>query len=213
MGVRVIGDDKRIIVGVQPIAGRIEGEGGGESTLSFRPVTEQRIVDGTDNDGEPDVDGQAGFTDPESIAGADSGSSGDAPYGYTRTGRKRNRPVGSGSRGTSTRSTSKTTDSIASMLFVVHSVAGSMFKLPFLKIPKDGCKEIADAIVEVTELYDVPLNEKTMAWANLAGVMAKVYVFDGKAENMPSIATIFEKVEKKQPSQMPSFMTGTGRAN
>lgn len=76
-----------------------------------------------------------------------------------------------------------------------------------LKIPKDGCKELAAAIMDVTELYEVPLlNEKGLAWANLAGVMAKVYIFDGKTVQAGPVAV---PRENRGTVAMPDFMTGS----
>lgn len=202
MGIRVIGVD----LGV---TGRIQqspsGDGVTEPTISFKPVGEQYVIDEPNNDGESNPDGTGEFIDPASIASGDSGSSSGG------TGKRRGRKPGSRNKsggGASRASTSKTTDSIAAMLFTIHSVASAIVKVPALKIPKAGCQELAAALMEVTELYEIPLlSEKGMAWANLAAVATKVYIFDGKA-------TVVKGTDRvhivSEPVVVPEWMKSAG---
>ena len=98
------------------------------------------------------------------------------------------------------------------MLFTIHSVAGSLLKIPAVQIPKSSCNDLAEAIMQVTELYEIPLlDEKGMAWANLAAVACKVYIFNGAAtvvKNEDNVTVISD------PLPMPAWMVnGSGKAN
>lgn len=210
MGVRIIGDKRSIVGGVQRPTRRISIADATGKPIVFAAVGSEHETDGDDSESQPDVDGSAGFVDPASAAS--TGGNGDSPFGYTKSGRRRNKPVGSSTRST-TRNTSKTTDSISAMLYTIHSVAGSLLKMPMLHITRSGSDELAQAILDVTELYDVPLlSEKGMAWANLAAVAAKVYVFSPapKSESRSN----GPQDTAKQPIPMPSFMSnGSGKPN
>lgn len=211
MGVRIIGTKSDATIRIQSTAGGDGSTETGERVQNFVAIGEQHTTNEPDNNGESDVDGQVSFVDPESIADTGGGNSG--------TGKRRGRPRGSrnGVRGTSTgrgssRSTSKTTDSVAAMLFTIHSVAGSLLKLPAIQIPKSSCNDLAEAVMQVTELYEIPLlDEKGMAWANLAAVACKVYIFKGNAtvvKNEDNVTVISD------PIPMPTWMVnGSGKAN
>jgi len=211
MGVRIIGAKSDTAIRIQSTTGGDGSAETGERVQNFVAVGEQHTVDATDNDSESDIDGQAGFVDPDTIADTGSSSGG--------TGKRRGRPRGSrnsvrgtGSGRTSARSTSKTTDSVAAMLFTIHSVAGSLLKIPAVQIPKSSCNDLAEAIMQVTELYEIPLlDEKGMAWANLAAVACKVYIFNGNAtvvKNEDNVTVISD------PIPMPAWMVnGSGKAN
>lgn len=205
MGVRVIGAKSDTTIRIQqPEAGDGTGSVGNEPSL-FKAVGSERVIDPTDNTSESDANGTSDFTDPATLTGDSNSSSGG-------TGKRRGRKPGSRNKssGGATRSnTTKTTDSVAAMLFTIHSVASAIIKVPALKLPKSGCQELAQAIMEVTELYEIPLlSEKGMAWANLAAVATKVYIFDGKA-------TIIKGSDRvhvvSDPVMMPDFMSGGGR--
>jgi len=209
MGVRIIGAKSDATIRIQPIAGGDGSTAEGERVQNFVAIGEQHTVDATDNDGESNPDGETSFVDPDSVADIGSSSGG--------TGKRRGRPRGSrngvrSSGRTSTRSTSKTTDSVAAMLFTIHSVAGSLLKIPAVQIPKSSCNDLAEAIMQVTELYEIPLlDEKGMAWANLAAVACKVYIFNGSdtvVKNEDNATVISD------PLPMPTWMiNGSGKAN
>ncbi len=208
MGINIIGGERINPLRIQFAEKRDADGARSEPVRKVAPVGEQHTANLSDNDGESDSNGQAEFVDPGTL---DSGGSGDAPFGYTKSGRVRNRPVGSATRGTGNRSTSKTTDSIASMLFTVHSIAASMLKLPSLRIPKEGAAELAAAIVEVTELYEVDLlSDKQRAWGNLAIVASKVYFFNDYKG--PAVVVTIDAREETAAQPLPDFMVnGSGR--
>lgn len=208
MAIRVIGN-------TAGNTGRILKPKKRDGVAENREPERQEIADGSehepnehDNEREPNADGQSDFVDIESIDTGDSNSGGARTY----TGKRRGRKPGSTNKSSggkrSGSSTSKTTDSITSMLYVVHSVAGSLLKMPSLKIPKTSCADLAEAITEVTQLYDIPLlDEKGMAWANLAAVAVKVYIFNGQG-------TIVKDQENQrvsvvsEPMPIPDWMRG-----
>lgn len=209
MAIRIIGNQKDSGIRIDRTPQGVPDEGRSKLPVGFEAVGDQHVTNITDIGDEQGIDGEATFTDPATLTGT-SDNSGSGSGGGKRRGRKpgtKNRASTGGSR-----LTSKTTDSIAAMLFTVHSVAASIIKIPALKIPKSGCKELADAIMEVTELYEIPLlSEKGMAWANLAAVATKVYIFDGKA-------TVVREEERVRVVSdvlvMPDFMvSGSGKAN
>lgn len=168
----------------------------------------QHSVDATDNSGESDTNGETEFVDINSINTGNSGSGGS--YTGKRRGRKpgsRNNGTGSSSSG-GRKSTSKTTDSIAAMLYTVHTVAGSLFKMNSIQITKASCNDLAEAMMEVSELYEIPLmSEKSLAWTNLAAVACKVYIFNGAASVVKDDKN--GKVHViSDPISIPDFMRG-----
>ena len=180
MGVRVIGSDTGNSKRFQRITKPIESGDGTSSTVELGTTPGEHESHSTDNRIEPNTDGAI---DPSSIS-ADSGSgnaSGDAPYGYTKFGRVRNRPVGSSPRGERTASTSKTTDSLASLVCMLHGVVSNIVKVDAFKISLEQSRELTAAALQVSELYDVPLpTEKVAAWMNLGAVAYKVYIVSDK---------------------------------
>lgn len=184
---------KRTIVGD---AGPADGPGGVESDASLPGGdvdSDERETNGSGGDGGP--------IDPASLGGNASGS--DAPFGYTPTGRRRNRPVGSTTRtgNKSTRSASRTTLSLESILFSAHLMASIFFKEEILACQEQEAKALAEAITAVTELYDVPLaSEKTIAWTNLVMVLGTV---EGTR-----IAALLAKHGKRGPKKGPVAVPG-----
>lgn len=164
MGVRAFGDKKSVLSNSERIADSEPKpvsifDTGAISTGNEHPIS--------DTDG-GDVD-TSSFLDPATLAG-DSGSTG--------TGKRRGRKPGSRNRATGTpgKSASQTSHSISNILFSMHMMASVFFKTPELSMEEEEAKELATAITRVTELYDVPMmDEKTMAWINLAMVGAKIY--------------------------------------
>lgn len=62
------------------------------------------------------------------------------------------------------------------MLFTLHLFAAKISKIELLEITQDEAEQLAGAITRVTELYDIAiLDEKTMAWVQLAMVGSAVY--------------------------------------
>lgn len=205
MAIRTIGDAGRTKAAVSRPAGLVP-------VRTIDPAPTPRTDDSSEHaaNNEHDGDeqnsdvpiGDAEFAAPASLGGSDStGTSSGGKRG-------RGRPPGSGGkRRTSPRDTSKTTDSIAAMLFTVHTVAAGFTGMKFLNISKDGSKELAEAITTVTELYEVEIvNEKAMAWLNLAGCMARVYVFN--QINTPASPGPVRVPQQTAPVSMPDFMRG-----
>lgn len=203
MGVRIIGSESGPTRRIQPATAGVSDAASSVAGIKFKVIGEQHTVAEPDNSEQSDDDGETEFTNPDSIAGSGSGSSGD-----TSSGKRRGRKPGSRNKrsgGESSRNTSKTTDSIAAMLFTTHTVAAAVLKLPMLKIPKEGCSELAAAILEVTELYEVPLlSEKSLAWLNLASVATRVYIFDGKAIGPQLVKEATQQRQHSTP--LPDFM-------
>lgn len=145
---------------------------GSVATGDEHPIDATITGDATDDDS--DIDSTV---DPSSLGG-----SGDAPFGYTKSGRRRNRPVGSGRRGggdasgTTRKTASETSAFVGDILYSVHEIAATFLKVEELELSEDEAAALGAGIVRVTEQYDIPLPDaKTMAWINLAKVMGKVY--------------------------------------
>lgn len=206
MGVRIIGDTRNTTGRVQQPTRRIQIADADGKPIELRPVIEQHPIDGDDSIEQHSTNGEGDYVDPAVAAG----SSGDsAPFGYTKSGRKRNRPVGGSTR--QSRSTSKTTDSIAAMLYTLNGAAGMLLKMPRLKIPRSGCEELASRIVDLTEYYGnaFGVSDEILLWSSLGMSIAKVYIFD-EPETPKQQGP---QVTPKAPIPMPSFMAGNGRPN
>jgi len=132
-------------------------------------------VDGADiGDGSGSAGGSGGFTSP-------GDASADAPLGRFPDGRPRKRRArgsgGGGGRGPSTApSASQTTRSLDGLIFTAHLMMSGLLGNAMIALDETESKKLAGAIVQVTELYDVKMvDEKTMAWLNLAGVAGTIY--------------------------------------
>jgi hypothetical protein len=177
MGVRAFGEQPR---NSEPSQGRSGGSASEQpSILDIGSVAtgDESIID-TAVTG--DAASDDGFVDPTSIS-TGTGSDRDAPYGRTKSGRIRNRPVGSGTRRGSDGSTPRKTATevsgfVADILYSVHEIGATFLKIEELELSEDEASALGAGIVRVTEQYDVPLPDaKTMAWINLAKVMGKIY--------------------------------------
>ncbi len=164
MAVRAIGNyvvAKRITTGDESVDGRDEQDANAAS--------------GIDAEDERGANSADSAVDPASIPTAGD----DAPYGYTKSGRRRNRPIGSNRTGagkSGRKSASETSSSLNSILFSVHLMGASFLKVPELTLTNEESEALCEAIMRVTELYDIPLvDEKTMAWVNLAMVAGGIY--------------------------------------
>lgn len=198
MGVRAIGNKDNTGIRVSESERTISVRTIDAPPVEFRPIASEHQPDPTDNGSESD---DAGTVDPTRIASSDGNSSGDsAPYGRTKSGRVRNRPVAGGNN--SSKPTSKTTDSLANLVCMLHGVVANIVKVPALKITEDQSQQLTKAVLEVTELYDVPLpTEKVAAWMNLGAVAYKVYIVSDK----PSKPFV---VAQQQNAAVPNFMNG-----
>lgn len=111
-----------------------------------------------------------GAIDPESGVRSGGTDSGTPPK------RGRGRPPGSGNKPGSGKSASKATLSIEKLLFSVHQMGAMLMDAPDLELTRDEAKQVADAVADVSALYDMPIvNEKAAAWGNLALVVGMVY--------------------------------------
>jgi hypothetical protein len=74
-------------------------------------------------------------------------------------------------------------------------MGATFLKMPEMAINEDESKALSDAVTRVTELYDIPLmDEKTMAWVNLAIVASGVYA-------PRFVAVKVNRSKSKQPNQ------------
>jgi len=167
MAVRAIGN-VRIVRDIS------NGDAGGEG-VAIGDEQNTPAISGVDPGDERSVD-DSGVIDPATIGNSGTG---DAPFGYTKSGRRRNRAVGSGGSGSTKggrKTASETTGTITSLLFSVHLMGATFLKVPELALSEDESKALGEAVVKVTELYDVPMmDEKTLAWVNLAMVASGIY--------------------------------------
>jgi hypothetical protein len=62
------------------------------------------------------------------------------------------------------------------MLFSLHMGMSMFLHSEVLSITEDESAQLAKALTNVTQLYDIPvIGEKALAWTNLAMVAGKVY--------------------------------------
>ncbi len=133
-----------------------------------------------------------GYVDPTTLDGSDTGNISGESGGTSKP--RRGRPRGSTNKSTGRKQASKTSISLGNILYSVHLMGSIMLKIPELSMTAEESSELAEAINTVTELYDVPLmDEKTMAWINLAMVGAKVYA--------PRVVAITVNKKKQVPQQ------------
>lgn len=171
MGIRLIGDSGNAAKRVRQPKTITFGGIGDVAPVQFRAVVGEHPTNPADNGQQPD---DAGEVDSSTINPGDHSGSSDSGDTPRRRGRKR----GSKNRGSgdSSASTSKTTDSLAGLVCMLHGVVSNMVKVPALKISMSESKELTAAAIEVSQLYDVPLpTEKVAAWMNLGAVAYKVY--------------------------------------
>jgi hypothetical protein len=62
------------------------------------------------------------------------------------------------------------------MLHSVHLAGAFILKTPQLALDESESKQLADAISQVSELYDVPIDPRAVAWGNLIMVAGTIYV-------------------------------------
>lgn len=178
MAIRPIGNKKRNPIGVVEPARTIS-----VGAVQFTPVVQRTEpddskLDGSDNRRESNDDGAI---DPTSVT-TDSGGIGDTSG---TSGKRRGRKPGSRNRTSGDRpaSTTQTTNSLATLVCMLHGVAANMVKIPQLAISLDASRELTAAAIEVSQLYDVPLpTEKVAAWMNLGAVAYKVYIVGEKTK-------------------------------
>jgi hypothetical protein len=201
MGIRTIGDNGRAAIGIQQSKRTISVGTGNVTPVQYRPVASEHTVIAAGNIDGSDGDGQAASFDPASYTGDSGGdsSSGDAPRTkrkYTKRGNNSERRARE-----STANTSKTTNSLASLLCMMHGVVSNIVKVPALNISLDQSRELTTAILEVTEQYDVPLpTEKVAAWMNLSAVAYKVYIVGEKSK------PVLVPRQRPEETDIPEFM-------
>jgi hypothetical protein len=143
------------------------GDDGEPVTVEPNGTVEPATIDDYDLGAGSNGDGQE-FVDP--AAGSDSG---------TGDGRKRRPRSDAGTRRGSRRgraSATETTNSVANMLFSLHMGMSMFLHSEVLSITEDESAQLAKALTNVTQLYDIPvIGEKALAWTNLAMVAGKVY--------------------------------------
>ncbi|MGH7954350.1 MAG: hypothetical protein ACREOZ_00140, partial [Gloeomargaritales cyanobacterium] len=178
----------------------------------YRVVSEPSIIDTTDNGCESDADGAVGYTNPATL---DSSSASGGRSERTPTGRIKRKYGSRKPRGTASRETSKTTDSINSILFSGHQMLASLLSMPRLRITKEDSAKLTDAIIKVTEFYDMSIGtEEQRAWFNLAMVAGGVYlpIVFGKDEPQCLQAVERQQPISNEPTPMPAFMVnGSGK--
>jgi hypothetical protein len=205
VAINIIGNDsKNVRQRFQPVAGGVKTEGGSDTSNKPTVARDEPTVDSA-------AVGNSGDVTPETPTSVNPGTissnsaSGDAPFGFTKSGRVRNRPVGSARRNDSPEVSSKTSKSLVNLVYMLHGVVSNIVKVPALKISLEASRELTNAALEVAELYDVPLpSEKVAALMNLGSVAYSVYIVGDK----PKIS-IDGRIEKQEVSgPMPSFMQG-----
>jgi len=83
------------------------------------------------------------------------------------------------------------------MLFSIHLMGAAFLKVPELMLTEDESKQLGDAVTRVTELYEVPLmDEKTLAWVNLAIVASGIY-------GPRTVAVVVNKKKEAKPTIVP----------
>jgi hypothetical protein len=210
MGIRIIGDTHNIGVRLQPSRIVVSGDErkpapGGD------PDGSEHSVDGSDNRDEPISSVAAGFVDTATLgANSNSGSPGDAPFGYTKSGRRRNRPVGGTRSANSSRDSTQATDDIAKYLASGHLLVSKLLHMPQFMLSTEEAETLAAATTRVTQLYDMGIGtEEQRAWINLAMVAGAIYipkVFSGKAEPI----RVVNRPHPVQPvsADVPAWMNG-----
>ncbi len=113
--------------------------------------------------------------------GGDSGGGGDtdAPFGRTKTGRIRKRPVGGGG-GTRVTTQKKAVSlsavkEIAGALSFFHTLTANLIKVPELAMGDTEALMLAEAVDGVLESHEVEIDPRAIAWTKLAGVVSIVY--------------------------------------
>lgn len=74
------------------------------------------------------------------------------------------------------KSASEATSDLAGLLYSLHFMGAAFLKIPDMALTEDESRNLATAVVRVTELYDLPLmSEEARAWINLTMVAGNVY--------------------------------------
>lgn len=64
---------------------------------------------------------------------------------------------------------------LTGIIYLANSAAANALNTPQLEIEETEATAIADALVDLLQHYDFEASAKTLAWANLFGVLATVY--------------------------------------
>lgn len=125
----------------------------------------------------------------------------DAP---TQPKRKPGRPKGSGNG--STKSNSKTVDTLAQQIEGYHAMAGVF--VPGVSITPDGARLQAEAVQEVMEAYDIKVSRKVTALVTLIGVFAFTEMGNLKkardhVQKMRKPKTVIQQARKEASQTIP----------
>jgi len=90
----------------------------------------------------------------------------------------------------------------------LHLFLAKSSKIEELKLSPDEAKELGDAVLRVTELYEIPIpSEKVMAWIMLGKTAADVYgpriaAHEIRKAMKPKVVEgNFRRTEKEEPQQ------------
>lgn len=155
---------------------------------------EERVSDSDDNGTGNEEHGSTRTVDPLTLGDTNNsgGDDGNGGRGYHADGRPRKRRANGDTRKRDTsRKTTASSDSIASLLFSVHLMGSAILKIPEFAITDEESVKLGAAVYRVTQLYDMPIpEEKVMAWIALGIVAAEVY-------GTRTVAVVMNAKEKK----------------
>ena len=160
----------------------------------------------TEDAGGSNGDGEATF-DPSTYSGGNT-PDGDAPFGRTPTGRARKRPVGSGTRSSSSGSTPRKSATevsafVGDLLYGLHEIAANFTHTPELELSEDEAKGLGEATVRVAQEYDMPMPDaKAMAWIKLLKVVSVVYG--------PRVGAVRIRKAREKGARMPQPIRSVG---
>lgn len=119
------------------------------------------------------------FADPAII----DGQSNSADSGDSGTKRPRGRPSGStrkpsgNNRTSAAKTQAKNSGAIGieQILFSIHMMMAGAIKVPELSLTADESKQLANAIAEVNQHYNIAIDPKVMAWVGLSTTCVSIY--------------------------------------
>lgn len=113
-------------------------------------------------------------------ASGGSGSDSDAGIRFNKDGspsKRRGRKPGSGAGAARTQKKNQANlGGLEAILLSAHSMLAMALKADELAIDRDEAKQLALAINEVQEYYDIKASQELMLWANVIGVAGAIYV-------------------------------------
>lgn len=148
-----------------------DGKPGNVGKIS-EPIDRAGSAEGEPGTGSAAAGGNPSVIDPAEIGGTGGGDNRPGDGGK----RPRGRPRGSGSRPRSSGPLDvKQREQFSTFLFQTHAlIAGAVS--PFLKIDKTEADQLAGAVADVAELYDIPaVSPEVIAWGNLIQTVGFIY--------------------------------------